>query len=185
MRPRIQPDRNACVAADTGSQAGLSLTGNCTPNLPKPKSSWGGVRDDKLPELNSLLVVQVEPSHVKVIEPQSEKIWRGSIYPSIELALTVSPEMIPVNVRLLQKGPPADSQWKGASAVKSSSRQPRLGVPATLELPQGPTPCITLNIHSQYKRAKILSYSSLCPKAAVSLLQKSRKCALTPSPPVF
>lgn len=37
--------------------------------------------------------------------------------------------------------------------------------------------CLNLRIHSHHKGAKNLSYSSLCPKAAISLLWKSRRCA--------
>lgn len=45
----------------------------------------------------------------------------------------------------------------------------------------GTTPCLNLNIHSHYKGAKNLSLSSLCLKAAISLLWKSRRRA-TSSP---
>lgn len=47
----------------------------------------------------------------------------------------------------------------------------------TVELLWETRPCLNLRIHSHHKGAKNLSYSSLCPKAAISLLWKSRRCA--------
>lgn len=107
----------------------------------------------------------------------------GTTCPCTELRM-VSPERRPHSVGPVRGSPVQRgqcSQNRGLAALPATCGQHRSGIVLTLELPWGTTLSLNLNFHSHCEGAKNLSCSSLCPKAAVSLLGDPGGCC-SPTP---